>query len=204
MKHTIPITAIIENNGQFLFIKRSPHESNMAGKWVFPGGKIESGEDAIQALYRELFEETGLKLSGEIAFLSSYCFVRNEDKSSSLGLVFLVKSYNREVKVDSSIEKYEWINPEDIVDYVFTFKDIVDFQKETKVTIPGMEVHVRNAIIAIRNNLFIHKDLLSVTEYQKKKCSMSKQYFLNLIQAESIETFLTNGNEIFPNYDKGV
>lgn len=37
--HTIPITAIIENNEEFLFIKRSRNSKNMAGKWVFPGGK---------------------------------------------------------------------------------------------------------------------------------------------------------------------
>jgi len=59
-KHTIPITAIIENEGKFLFIKRSRNSQNMAGKWVFPGGKVEADEDVIQALYRELKEETTL------------------------------------------------------------------------------------------------------------------------------------------------
>lgn len=39
--HTIPITAIVENNNQFLFIKRSRKCKNMAGKWVFPGSKVE-------------------------------------------------------------------------------------------------------------------------------------------------------------------
>lgn len=52
--HTIPVTAIVENDGKFLFIKRSRNSKNMAGKWVFPGGKCESNEDVIGALYREL------------------------------------------------------------------------------------------------------------------------------------------------------
>lgn len=106
-KHTIPITAIVENNGEFLFIRRSRNSKNMAGKWVFPGGKIEAGEDAIQALYRELNEETGLNLSNKVAFLSSYKFVRQEDGSSSVGFVFVVKANNREIKQDESIEEYK-------------------------------------------------------------------------------------------------
>ena len=110
-QHTIPITAIVENNGQFLFIKRSRNERNMAGKWVFPGGKVEHGEDAIQGLFRELKEETGLQFSDRVAFLSSYYFLRKEDGSSSIGLVFLVSSTNREIKMDDSIETYKWINP---------------------------------------------------------------------------------------------
>lgn len=187
--HTVPITAIIENNGEFLFIKRSKHERNMAGKWVFPGGKVEKGEDAIQALFRELTEETSLSFDNEVAFLSSYQFTRNEDSSSSLGLVFLVRAQNRAVKIDNSIETYKWIAPEDIADYKFTYEEITDFEKDDKVTIPGMEVHVRNAIIALRDNNFMHKNLLSVTEYQKQNCSMDKTYLLNLKKSNNVNMF---------------
>ncbi len=194
--HTIPITAIVENNGQFLFIKRSRYEKNMAGKWVFPGGKIEKGEDAIQALFRELEEETGLNFSDEIAFLSSYCFLRKEDLSSSVGLVFLVRSINREIKTDKSIEEFRWINPEDIVDFTFSYDEIVDFDKETKVTIPGMEVHVRNAIIAIKKGLFMNKNLLSVSEYQHRNCSMNAEYFYHLLNDNNLDDFLRTN--IFP------
>jgi len=179
-KHTIPVTAVVENGGKFLFIKRSRNAKNMAGKWVFPGGKCESDEDVIGALYRELNEETGLSFTDDIAFLSAYHFSREEDNSSSQGLVFLVRSINRNIKEDPSCEEYRWIKPEEIVDYDFSYKNVKDFAKQKKVTIPGMEVHVRNALIILKKNLFLDRRLFSVTEYQDRKCSMNKDYFKNI------------------------
>jgi len=195
--HTIPVTAIIENAGQFLFVKRSRDSANMAGKWVFPGGRIEEGEDAIQALYRELDEETGLTFTDDLAFLSTYTFPRTEDQSSSQGFVFLVRSLDRKIKKDHDFETYMWINPEDITDFTFSYGKIKDFDKETRVTIRGMEVHVRNAVIILKKGLLLNRHLFTVTEYQKANCSLDKRYLSELKSAKSIEEFFDN-HDLFP------
>ncbi len=52
--------AVIQRpDGRFLLAQR-PTGKVYAGYWEFPGGKIEPGEDAARALFRELHEELGI------------------------------------------------------------------------------------------------------------------------------------------------
>ncbi|PKO71106.1 MAG: DNA mismatch repair protein MutT [Betaproteobacteria bacterium HGW-Betaproteobacteria-14] len=51
---------ILQPDGRFL-LGRRPEGKPYAGYWEFPGGKIEPGETAAQALVRELHEELGIE-----------------------------------------------------------------------------------------------------------------------------------------------
>lgn len=62
---TEPITvvgAIFCRGEQILACRRAPHKA-AAGKWEFPGGKVEAGEDPMAALARELHEELGITVT---------------------------------------------------------------------------------------------------------------------------------------------
>lgn len=48
--------AIIEHNHHVLITQRGP-EMNLAGKWEFPGGKVEPGESLENCIIREIKEE---------------------------------------------------------------------------------------------------------------------------------------------------
>lgn len=55
------VAGVILRDGRVLIAKR-PNHSHQGGLWEFPGGKIESGESAAQALTRELREELGIEV----------------------------------------------------------------------------------------------------------------------------------------------
>jgi 8-oxo-dGTP diphosphatase len=52
---------LIDAAGRVLLAQRPPGK-HLAGMWEFPGGKLEPGEGAVEALRRELHEEIGIEL----------------------------------------------------------------------------------------------------------------------------------------------
>jgi 8-oxo-dGTP diphosphatase len=78
--------AVILENGRVLVAQRAPSEK-MAGKWEFPGGKIEPGETPQQCLKREIREELDMEIDvleffgesiyrydfGDIRLLAYFC-----------------------------------------------------------------------------------------------------------------------------------
>ena len=57
----IVVAAVIERGGRFLAARRIGPAA-LAGRWEFPGGKVEPGEDDAQALRRECREELGVEI----------------------------------------------------------------------------------------------------------------------------------------------
>ncbi len=52
---------IIEKEGKILIARRA-EDQKLAGKWEFPGGKVEDGESPEERLKRELEEEFGIQV----------------------------------------------------------------------------------------------------------------------------------------------
>lgn len=60
---TIPVVAaVIARRGRYL-VGRRPPEKRHGGLWEFPGGKLDPGEDWLEAVRRELREELRMEAS---------------------------------------------------------------------------------------------------------------------------------------------
>ena len=83
---------ILSQSGKILLQKRADK-----GRWGLPGGAIELGESALEALVREFYEETGIEVRAEkllnvyTKYSDSY---PNGDEAQVLTILYLVSSKN--------------------------------------------------------------------------------------------------------------
>lgn len=90
--------ALINDDGEVLLAQR-PEGKRLAGKWEFPGGKVEAGESPEQALKRELHEELGIDVS--IKDLEPFWFLSHAYPEFGFHLlmpVYLCRSWEGEPK----------------------------------------------------------------------------------------------------------
>ena len=67
----IKVTAAILIKDNKIFLARRNSDTKHAGKWEFPGGKVERGESAEQCLSREIKEEFSINITVNEFFAES-------------------------------------------------------------------------------------------------------------------------------------
>lgn len=102
----------MEENGK-IFIARRRTGKNLAGKWEFPGGKIEPGETPEESLARELTEELEVRVNvGELL-----CRVFFKEGPIDLELLaYRVTRLSGEL-VLSEHDKAQWVEPSELRSY---------------------------------------------------------------------------------------
>ncbi|MDR2658980.1 MAG: NUDIX domain-containing protein [Spirochaetaceae bacterium] len=85
------VAAIMVHEGR-LFIAKRINGGDMGGKWEFPGGKVDEGENARDALVREIMEEFGVpaRVISQIAHTS---FMHNNIEHSLDAYLLRVADY---------------------------------------------------------------------------------------------------------------
>ena len=100
------MAALITRAEQILCCQRTEYQT-LPLKWEFPGGKIESGEDAPAALQRELDEELGI--SAQIGRKVAQMQHRYANGNAVELHFFLVERYDGEMQ-NRIFRDIRWVN----------------------------------------------------------------------------------------------
>ena len=103
--------ALYRADGRVLIAERPPGK-HMAGRWEFPGGKVDPGESEAAALARELREELGVEVVASRPFMR----LRHtyEDREVELSM-WVVESFRGEVQSLDG-QRLKWVQPERLAD----------------------------------------------------------------------------------------
>lgn len=102
--------ALIRNEGRILVLERASESSFDPGCWELPGGKIDYGEELVEALNREVKEEVGLFIKVGIPFKTWHFYKK---PFWVTGITFLCDYQNGNVSLSPEHANYAWIKPED-------------------------------------------------------------------------------------------
>ncbi len=112
--HARPVAtvgALIRHRGRVLTVRTR----KWSGKWGIPGGKIERGEAAEEALRREVREETGLALE-DIRFVMVQDCVNSDEfhvPAHFLLLNYVAEAESDTVVLNDEAEEFRWVTPEE-------------------------------------------------------------------------------------------
>ena len=110
MKQVLVTAGVIGKGGRFLMAQRLPQGAE-GGKWEFPGGKVEYGEDPRYGLQRELLEELGIQVAvGRILDVISTI-----EEARQLVLLYFECRITQGEPAPLQSQAVGWLTPEEII-----------------------------------------------------------------------------------------
>ena len=124
VKRLMVTAAVIERDGRVLIAKRKKGW-RFAGKWEFPGGKIESNETPEECLRRELREELDIETKiGDFFCSSTYAY----PYATVQLLVYRAFHVSGEYTLHDH-QEIRWVLPDELSQYDFPEADRVVIEK---------------------------------------------------------------------------
>ncbi len=126
MPYGLTVRGVIKNsNNEILIVKRHPKSRTDPEMWELPGGKVEQGEFFVDALIREIKEETDLDCE-----VGDFCEAIQNDymHKRTVQLMMYLTNVKGEVKISDEHSEFMWTN----LDEIKTLKLSTSFKKVLK------------------------------------------------------------------------
>jgi 8-oxo-dGTP diphosphatase len=110
----VAVGVVLNAQGEILLSKRADH-LHQGGLWEFPGGKVEQGEQVIEALVREFQEEVNITIEHAEPFMT---IAHDYGDKQVLLDVWLSSQFSGQASSNES-QLIEWVLPQALSQYEF-------------------------------------------------------------------------------------
>lgn len=117
--HIVAVGGIVKNDNNEILLVKTIH-----GGWVFPGGQVEVGENLIDALYREVYEESGIdivvvNLIGIYSNTGMYKWHDGKtDVPTKVMMDFICQPIGGELATSEETTDSRWVAKDEVLDMV--------------------------------------------------------------------------------------
>lgn len=102
---------ICNQDGKVLLLVRSGSDSHAPGRYDFPGGGVDPGEDLAAAASRELFEEAGISVAApDLTLVYAHTDIAPNGKESINRTFFIGKTNQSKVKLSLEHSEFMWLS----------------------------------------------------------------------------------------------
>lgn len=124
MKTSVAGIAVVDS---YVFIARRLNIGQMGGRWEFPGGKVEDGEEPVTALVREYKEEFNVDISVGSQIANGF-FTHNDKKVKLIAYeVFFAEEDINWILTEHS--EIKWVKLSEIPTQNFVDSDLMLYDK---------------------------------------------------------------------------
>jgi ADP-ribose pyrophosphatase YjhB (NUDIX family) len=111
----LAVSAAIMRDGKVLVVRRARKPA--LGVYTVPGGVVEAGETLLDAVAREVREETGLEIEPVALAGHREVILRDEDGRVNRHFVilcFAARLLSGEIRLNEELDEARWISPADL------------------------------------------------------------------------------------------
>jgi 8-oxo-dGTP diphosphatase len=117
--HIVAVGGIVENEEGKILLVKTHH-----GGWVYPGGQVEVGENLIDALAREVKEESGIdiEITSLLGIYTNSCIHKwydgVTDVPTKLMLDYVCKPVGGELATSEETSDSRWVEKEEVLNFI--------------------------------------------------------------------------------------